>query len=189
MRMRMYAVLLMVVAGCGGKDADLDRNRLVPEGMRRTTVTMDDLHRPAPPTPTRSATADSAAARSFSPDSAAADVPAPAAEFAPTDAPPPVAEAGAGSPEPPFVPVGSSPAPRAGAFVVQAGAYKLQATADALAARLQDAGIPARIEPVSTAAGTLHRVVVPGLADRDAAAALVARLKQGLGVDAAVRTP
>lgn len=197
MKLATLVVLVIGLAGCTNQDDNLDRERLVPQGMRRTTVTIDDLHaqaapsaaEPAEPAPMVAADEDSMSMTPAVGDSGWAGEPGPAAELAPPDDPQ-TAQDLASSPEPASPAAGSKPdAASAGAFVVQAGAYKQSATADALAARLQAAGIAARVEPVTTAAGTLHRVVVPGFADRESAQALVARLKQELGVDAAVRTP
>jgi cell division septation protein DedD len=186
------ALACLVLAGCGGKDDQLDREQLVPQGMRRTTVTTHDIRtetadgtevtpRTAPATPPAPAPEAAAAGAG----DAGAGLPIePAADFA--------AEAPAAEPVAPdsaAVPAIPPAAPPAGAFVVQAGAFKQLATAEGVVEKLRGLEIAARIEATQAGGATLHRVVVPGLADRAAADALVARLEQELGIDAVVRTP
>jgi cell division protein FtsN len=188
--MRWQAVVMAAsigLAGCGGHDDQLDREQLVPKGMRRTTVTAHDARTQtsAPPAP---------AARE--PETAVVEtaMPEPATEAADSLADLEVAAAadleaaGALPPAAAVSPPAAAP-PAAGAFVVQAGAFKQMTTAEGVAAKLEGLGLAARIESVQASAGTLHRVVVPGLADRAAAVALAARLKQELGIDAVVRSP
>jgi cell division protein FtsN len=187
----LVVVALCGLAGCGGKDDQLDREQLVPQGMRRTTVTAHDARttpapaatpapRPAPPAPADSASiAEDEPLVAPAPDdsSSAADVALVDDEVLADDTAPPIAAPAAAAQSP------------TGRFVVQAGAYKQRATAEGVAGKVQALGVTTRLETVETGSGTLHRVLVPGLADRAAADTLVARLKQDLGIDAAVRKP
>jgi cell division protein FtsN len=166
--MRLQAVVVAVLiglAGCGGGDDQLDREQLVPKGMRRTTVTTRDAT-----TEVKTQTAPPA-------------LDPPPAHGTTVTPPPPALDAAVA--EPPA----QTEAPAAGAFVVQAGAFRQSTTAEGLVAKLLELGIVARVETAQVGGGTFHRVVVPGLADRVAADALTARLKQELGIDAVVRTP
>jgi cell division septation protein DedD len=164
----MVVAALLGLVGCGGGDDQLDREQLVPKGMRRTTVTASDARTGANlPTaaPAREPATESVANPPDVAETPTEQLAAPPAELA---APPAVATA---------------------AFVVQAGAFKQPATAEGVVAKLRGLGITALIETVQVRGVTFHRVVVPGLADRAAADALAARLKQELGIDAVVRTP
>jgi cell division protein FtsN len=186
--MRWQAVLvaaLIGLAGCGGHDDQLDREQLVPKGMRRTTVTAHDARTqtPAPPAPAARAP-EVAAPEVGNLATAAADSVADFEVAAAADL-----EAAADLPPEAAVSAPAAAPPAAGAYVVQAGAFKQMATAEGVAAKLEGLGLAARIETVEASAGMLHRVVVPGLADRAAAVALAARLKQELGIDAVVRSP
>ncbi len=68
-------------------------------------------------------------------------------------------------------------APRAGAYVVQLGAFTDNYGANALAGKLKKSGYPAYTEPVETGRATLWRVRVGGYPTRQAAGEARARLK------------
>lgn len=196
--MRLQTLVLVVLcglAGCGGDDDPLDREQLVPQGMRRTTVTAHDARTtPAPPSAaavTRqpaASPADSAAVPArddlvtHEPATIAEADSLPVADQIPADEPLPAGDA---------APPAAAPAAQSstGRFVVQAGAYRERATAEGVADKVEALGVTTRLETVETGSGTLHRVLVPGLVDRTAAEALVLRLKQELSIDAAVRKP
>ena len=178
----VFVAALIGFAGCGGGDDQLDREQLVPQGMRRTTVTARDAR-----TETGARTETDTKTQTTPP---AREPAAPASQTEPvattaTVAAAPVTDVAVA--EPPAETV--TPVANGGAFVVQAGAFKQPTTAEGVVAKLRGLGVAARIEAAQVGGNTFHRVVVPGLADRAAADAMVARLKQELGIDAVVRTP
>jgi cell division protein FtsN len=96
---------------------------------------------------------------------------------APLTAPPPVKPAKPGradaAPKPPpaslSLPEASAPAPTAGAFTVQVGAYKAREPADALRARLVAAGHDAYVAEIDAAGSARYRVRIGSFATREAA--------------------
>ncbi len=167
---------LVVLAGCGGADDPPDREQLVPQGMRRTTVTAQDAGTRVT-TATETATPAAAPPKAETPEAAAAVAPEP-----PTVAPPDDGQASV-APAPAEIPAEASP----GSWTVQAGAFTRAETAAGVADTLRRAGIAATVETADVGGTTYRRVVVNGLADRAAADALVARLKGEFAMNALVR--
>lgn len=85
-------------------------------------------------------------------------------------------------------PVRSVPdeAPAAAGWAVQLGSFSARGNADALAGRLLGAGFEAFVQRVQVTNGTMYRVRVGPVADRDEAEALAARVRESSGEPAVV---
>jgi len=88
----------------------------------------------------------------------------------------------------PASPAPNLPANRAGAYVVQAGAFKAEDEANKLRDRLRNGGVAAYVEKSSDGETTFWKVRAGPYADRGGADAAVAALKQKFQVTAIVKT-
>ncbi|MBS0584294.1 MAG: SPOR domain-containing protein [Proteobacteria bacterium] len=88
----------------------------------------------------------------------------------------------------PATPAPTLPANRAGAYVVQAGAFKAEDEANKLRDRLRNGGVAAYVEKSSDGETTFWKVRAGPYADRGGADAAVTTLKQKFQVAAIVKT-
>ena len=85
------------------------------------------------------------------------------------------------SPEPRREPPAQPARTAASGWVVQLGSFGAEGNANALAQRVSDAGFDAFVQRVEVENGTMYRVRVGPVADRDAAAALAQRVGRETG--------
>ena len=142
-----------------------------PEKLAETTATPDSQAIPE-------STASNAASERESPPPVAA-TPAPAERPAATKpvAPPPVRNA-----TPDNKPAGAG-------WAVQLGSFSSRATADGMAGRLRAEGYEAFVMPVRSAAGTLYRVRIGPMADRDDAVRVLGKVKGKISAATVVKHP
>lgn len=110
---------------------------------------------------------------------------APAPISLPAAAPAPAAAAPVTTPAKPAAVVKPVAAAESGAkgFAVQVGAPASEAAANSLRDKMRAAGFPSYIQPVDTDTGRRYRVRIGPEADRSAASALLAQVKQKTGID------
>lgn len=103
----------------------------------------------------------------------------------PAAAPTPAAAAPVTAPAKPAAVVKPVTATESGAqgFAVQVGAPASEAAANSLRDKMRAAGFPSYIQPVDTETGRRYRVRIGPEADRSAASALLAQVKQKTGID------
>lgn len=113
----------------------------------------------------------------------AANEPAPISP--PAAAPTPAAAVPVTTPAKPAAVVKPVTATESGAqgFAVQVGAPASEAAANSLRDKMRAAGFPSYIQPVDTETGRRYRVRIGPEADRSAASALLAQVKQKTGID------
>lgn len=92
------------------------------------------------------------------------------------------------TPDPEPAPSSSDPADTGAeaGWAVQLGSFSAAGNADALASRMREAGFEAFVQRIQASNGTMYRVRVGPVADRDAAEALAVRVRERSGEPAVV---